>query len=333
MLNPLSFLDRLQSMPLNLAAAGGEEGGEIDMAGEAIGHIKDHWHYVGGFPLISNHIILMLVAGLLMLVVFIPMAKRYRQDKELVPTGKSNFFEAIMLYMRDEVARPVLGHATDTYIPLLWTLFFFILFNNLIGLLPLEPVQHWLYHWLGIPLYPIYGTATANIYVTAGLAVVSFIVIQAAGIKANGFGGYAHHFLGGAPAYMAPIIVPVELMGMVIKPAALAIRLMANMTGGHLLIGILALLSVVALRGLGTVGGGGVTIIVILGSVAIMCLEVFVAFLQAYIFTFLTALFIGLLVVHEEHDEHAEDHDLAVDLDDVAKLDEDSVGSGVHMAG
>ena len=290
-------------------------------------HIQDHWHHLGKVPFISNHIIMMAVAALFMLIVFLPMAKRYRQNKELVPTGRSNFFEAIMLYMRDEVARPVLGHATDVYMPLLWTLFFFILFCNLLGLLPLEPLTG----WTGVA---VYGTATANIYVTGALALVSFGLIQYAGIKANGVGGYLHHFLGGAPWYMAFILVPVEIMGAIIKPVALAIRLMANMTGGHMLLAILTILAVGALEKLGPVGGGGISVIVILGSAAIMILELFVAFLQAYIFTFLTALFIGLLVVHEEHDEsHHGDHYGSVDLDDDAKLGEDSLAAGVHMAG
>ena len=298
-------------------------------ASDPMAHIKDHWHTIGGVPIISNHMIMMLIAAAVMLVVFIPMAKRYRENKELVPTGKSNFFEAIMLYMRDEVIRPVLGHATDVYIPLLWTLFFFILFNNLIGLLPLEPLQA---PWA--PWYPIYGTATANIYVTGALALVAFIVIQIGGIRANGLGGYLHHFLGGAPWYMAPIIVPVEIMGMLIKPSALAIRLMANMTGGHLLLAVLTILAIQAFNGLGAAGGAGISLAVILGSTAIMLLEVFVAFLQAYIFTFLTALFIGLLVVHEEHDEeHHGDHMGSVDLDDDAKLDRDSLQAAAHMAG
>ncbi|MEL7238373.1 MAG: F0F1 ATP synthase subunit A [Planctomycetota bacterium] len=299
---------------------------------------KDHWFEPFGFPLISNHIIMMLVAAAIMLAVFIPMAKRYREDKELVPTGKSNFFEAIMLYLRDEVVKPVLGEATNRYIPLLWTLFFFILFLNLLGLLPLKEIQLELFAAMGLQdtLYPVYGLPTANIYVTAALALVAFVVIQIAGIKANGLGGYLHHYLGGAPLYMAPIIVPVEIMGTFIKPSALAIRLFANMVGGKMLLFILTGLAVTSFDAVGTAGGIGVSIAVIGGSVAISVLKVFVSFLQAYIFMFLTALFIGLLVVHEEHDEHGEheeDHDLAVDLDDAAQLDKASVAAGVHAAG
>jgi F-type H+-transporting ATPase subunit a len=294
-----------------------------------LSHVVDHWHYVGGVPIISNHIIMMLVSAGLMLIVFGRMGQRYLDNKELVPGGRSNFFETIMLYLRDEVAKPTLGHATDQFMPLLWTLFFFILFNNLLGLLPLDVLTAW------IPGGPYYGTSTANIYVTGALAFVSFVVIQVSGIKANGLGGYLHHFLGGAPWYVAPILIPIEIAGAFIKPVALAIRLMANMTGGHLLLAILIGLAAGAFKTLGAGGGAGVSLIVVLGAVAIMCLELFVAFLQAYIFTFLTALFIGLLVVHEEHDEshHGEDHYGAVDLDDVAKLPQGAVEAGAHMAG
>ena len=313
------LLSRLTAMPL--------------AAENPLSHIVDDWHHVGGTPIISNHIIMMIVAALLLLAVFLPMGRRYRENKELVPTGRSNFFEAIMLYMRDEVVKPTLGAATDRFMPLLWTLFFFILFMNLLGLLPLDVLTAW------IPGGPYYGTATANLYVTGALALVSFVVIQVAGIKANGLGGYLHHFLGGAPWYMAPILVPVEIMGAIIKPVALAIRLMANMTGGHLLIAILLGLTVAAYRALGTGGGTGISVVIVLGSVAIMCLELFVAFLQAYIFTFLTALFVGLLVVHEGHDEHGhdehhnEDHYGGVDTEDVRRLPGDAVEAGVHMAG
>lgn len=297
-------------------------------AEDPLSHVVDHWHYFRGMPIISNHIIMMCISAALVLLVFLPMGRRYAANDELIPTGKSNFFEAIMIYLREEVAKPTLGHATNRYMPLLWTMFFFILFTNLLGLLPLDVLTAW------IPGGPYYGTATANIYVTGALAVITFVVIQVSGIRANGLGGYLHHFLGGAPWYVAPILIPIEIAGTFIKPVALAIRLMANMTGGHLLLAILISLAVGALSAMGTAGGTGISVIVILGATAIMCLEIFVAFLQAYIFTFLTALFVGLLVVHEDHDEaHQGDHDGAVDLDDTAKLPAGSVQAGVHMAG
>ncbi|MEM7807172.1 MAG: F0F1 ATP synthase subunit A [Planctomycetota bacterium] len=303
-------------------------------AGDLIDSVKPKYYETFGVKLLNSHILLMLLSAVLMLAIFLPMGRRYAgaaSTEKPVPDGTSNFFEAIMLYLRDDVVRPILGDATNTYIPLLWTFFFFILFNNLIGLLPLEPLQRGLFGALGLDWYPVYGAATANIYVTGALALVAFIVIQYAGIKANGFGEYAKHFLAGAPVYMAPILVPVEIIGMFVKPVALAIRLMANMVGGKMLLLILTGLGVSAFEAMGAVGGTGVSLIVIIGSTAIMLLKVFVAFLQAYIFMFLTALFIGLLVVHDDHEEHDEEH--AHDMDDTAELPEAAVQAGARMAG
>jgi F-type H+-transporting ATPase subunit a len=177
--------------------------------------------------------------------------------------------------------------------------------------------------------------------VTATLAIVSFLVWNFSGIYANGITAWAHHFMGGAPWYMAPIIVPVEIMGMFVKPCALAIRLFANMNAGHILVAVLISFVGMAYAGLGVGGAVGIGIPVIFGTVAIMCLELFVALLQAYIFTFLTALFIAQLVVHEhEHHEgeggqHDEAHEAlgSGDLTDFAELPEGARQMGTHMAG
>jgi F-type H+-transporting ATPase subunit a len=299
-----------------------------------VSHVVDYVHWKGAALAITNHMIMMSVAALLMLAVFIPMSRRYRSG-ELVPTGTRNLFEAILVYVRDDVARPVLAEHTDQFAPFLWTLFFFILFNNLLGLLPLETVTGFaLPHGIG-------GTATANLYVTGSLALISFIVIQVSGIRANGFANYAKHFLAGAPPYMAPILIPVEIVGMIVKPVALMIRLFANMVAGHILLAVLIGFVAQAYASMGATGGVLVGIPAVLGSVAIMCLEVFVAFLQAYLFTFLTALFIGQLVVHEheEHDEHQHaHHDEAhesVGSGDLTnhKLPDAARQAGAHMAG
>ena len=148
------------------------------------------------------------------------------------------------------------------------------------------------------------------------LAVFSFLVWNVAGIREHGLKSWAHHFLGGAPWYMAPIMVPVEIIGMIVKPAALALRLFANMTAGHILIAVL-IGFVSASFAAGAALGAGVTFAVILGATAIMVLELFVACLQAYIFTFLTALFIGQLVVHEEEHDEAEHETLPGDVGDM----------------
>ncbi len=140
-------------------------------------HVVDHARLQtsGGWTLLSNHMIMMTVAAVILLLVFPPTMRRYR-DGELVLSGKkANFLEAMMLFVRDEVAKPVIGQDTHKYIGFLWTLFFFILTCNLLGLLPLDALQSPLYK---TGFYPIYGTATANIAVTAVLAGVRLHLLE-----------------------------------------------------------------------------------------------------------------------------------------------------------
>lgn len=309
------------------------------LAENPLTHVIDHaiWQ-VGGWYLLTNHMVMIALTAVIMLLVFPALTADYRDGKH-VPTGSRNFFEAILLYIRNDVAKPVLGDDADRFMPFLWTLFFFILINNLLGLLPLEPITADISGFLGLP-HAVYGTATANLYVTGALALIAWIVIQFSGIRANGFGTYFKHFLGGAPWYMAPIMVPVEILGVIIKPCALAIRLFANMTAGHLLVAVLLGFTGTA-AALGTGALIGIGIPVVIGTTAIMVLETFVAFLQAYIFTFLTALFISQLVVHEHDDGHAEGghHDEAHesigsgDLTDLERLPAEARAAGAHMAG
>ena len=291
----------------------------------------------GGLWLLSNNVLALLICGVAMLLIFPYITKIYRRGGH-VPTGTRNFFEAMLVYIREEMTRPILGDQTDRFIPFLWTLFFFILFNNLIGLLPLAPITGFALRPLG--LKPFGGTATANIWVTGALAVVAFAFWQFHGIRANGLAKYLKHFTGGAPLYMAPIMVPLEFVGMFIKPFALAIRLFANMIAGHTVLAVLLMFTGMAF-GAGVAIGWGISIVVVLAGVAMMCLEVFVAFLQTYIFVFLTAMFIGQLVVHEhEHKEgegghHDERHDVigSGDLTDGEELPEATRHAGIHMAG
>lgn len=267
-------------------------------------------HTRGGFWLLSNNVLAILISAALMLLIFPAITKSYRRG-EHVPTGTRNLFEAILVYIREEMVRPVLGEDTDRFIPYLWTLFFFILFNNLLGLLPLGPLTAGLFS----------GTATANIWVTGALALISFVVMQVSGIRSNGLIPYLKHFTGGAPLWLAPLMVPLEIMGMLIKPFALAIRLFANMIAGHTVLAVLLMFTGMAF-GAGAVFGWGVSIVVVLASVGMMCLEVFVAFLQTYIFVFLTAMFIGQLMAHDqEHKGHEGE------ISDAARQ------AGVHLAG
>jgi F-type H+-transporting ATPase subunit a len=271
-----------------------------------------------------------------MLIIFPLITRAYRRQ-EHVPTGTRNFFEAILIYVREEIARPVLGEQTDRFVPFLWTLFFFILFNNLMGLLPLDVLTGW---FMGpMHLHPIGGTATANIWVTGALAVIAFVMWQVNGIRANGL-AYLKHFLGGAPIWLAPLMVPLEFIGLLIKPFALAIRLFANMFAGHMVLAVLLMFTATAFAA-GASIGWAVSIVVVLASVAMMCLELFVAFLQTYIFVFLTAMFIAQLVVHEhehkpgEGGEHDESHSKlgTGDLTDFAELPDAPRQAAMHMAG
>jgi F-type H+-transporting ATPase subunit a len=252
-------------------------------------HVVDHPLVINnGWWVLTNHMIMMCISAGLMLLIFPAITRRYRSG-EWVPTGTRNFFEAILIYMRDDVVKPLLGDYTTRYIPYLWTLFFFILFTNLLGLLPLDVITGKV---LGLNHgHGIFGTATSNFWVTATLAVVTFIVTQ----------------VSGAPWYIAPVMIPVEFLGMLIKPFALAVRLAANMTAGHILLAVIIGFVPAAFSALGTGGGVAVGAVSVVSAVAIMVLELFVAFLQAYLFTFLTALFISQMVVHE-HDEHHEEH-------------------------
>lgn len=275
---------------------------------DPLSHVVDHYLFgYHGFWLLSNHIVMLLTAGLLMLLIFPAITKRYR-DGQHVPTGSQNFFEAILLFVRNDIAKPMLGDDTDRFIPFLWTQFFFVLICNVLGLLPFDALQNAIFGTVGWHVEPIFGTATSNFYVTGTLAVIVFAIVQFNGIASNGFDGWLHHFLGGAPWWLAPIMIPVEILGMVIKPFALAVRLAANMTAGHILLAVLAGFVPLAWEKLGAGGGLGVGVVSVVASVAIMLLELFVALLQAYLFTFLTTLFISQLISHD-HDDESHHHE------------------------
>jgi F-type H+-transporting ATPase subunit a len=229
---------------------------------------------------ITKHVVFLWVAALILCVVAIAAARR--NMKNTVPTGFGNLMEVFIEFMRDEVVVPNMGPRGVKYLPYLLTTFFFILIMNLLGLIP-------------------YGaSATGNVSVTAGLAIIAFFMIQAAAIRAQGLGHYLAHLTGGVHWALWPIMVPIEILGLFTKPFALCIRLFANMTGGHIVI--------VSLIGLIFIFKSYVIAIGPLGFVlGISLLELFVAFLQAYIFTMLTSLFMGLGMQagHEEDREHA----------------------------
>jgi len=258
----------------------------------------------GQISVVSNHIIMQIIAVLL-LVLLIPRFVRVKESgdsvNDLTPRGMGNFFESVCAYLRDTVARPILGEHTDRFIPYIWTAFFYVLFVNLLGLLPLEPVTRGLVK----SLYPhahhgIGGSATGNIWVTGSLAACTLAMVVVNGLR---FGGvrYLAHFCPG-PLWLAPLLVPVEIVGLGAKIFALTVRLFANMVAGHVLLAVLMSFISLSYTGLGAGAATGIGIVVVLVSVAFNMLEIFVAFLQAFIFTFLTTLFIGqAVVIHHEH--------------------------------
>ena len=255
----------------------------------------------GKITLLSDQIVMMIVAGLL-LVLLVPALVRRRRGTDavgrLIPAGFANFVEAVCEYLRKEVAQPNLGEHTDRFIKYIWSVFFFILTINLLGLLPVGPVAKLFGAHLG-------GTATGNIFVTATLAILTMVMMVVNGLRLGGK-HYLAHFCPG-PLALAPLLVPVEIIGLGARIFALAIRLFANMIAGHILLAVLLSFILMAGSGLGAGAGLGVAVPVVLGSVAITMLEIFVAFLQAFIFTFLTTLFIGQSVVFH-HDDHGDDH-------------------------
>jgi len=253
--------------------------------------------------LLSDQILMILAAGIL-LSIAVPLLVRRRAGADpigrLVPTGWGNFFEAVCQYLRNEVAAPVLGAHTDRFISYIWSAFFFVLTVNVLGLLPIQSISA-----LG-PLH-LGGTATSNLWVTATLAVLTLVAMVVNGLR---FGGmdYVKHFNPG-PWWLFWLLIPVEIIGLCAKIFALAVRLFANMMAGHILLGVLVGLILTAGTTLGAGAGWGIGVLVVAGAVAISLLEVFVAFLQAFIFSFLTAVFIGMSVnIHQEHADEAGAH-------------------------
>jgi F-type H+-transporting ATPase subunit a len=230
----------------------------------------------------KNVVFLFLAAGLCILT-FVLIGRVYaRMQADEAPSGFANAMEAVILFFRDQVVRANIGHGADQFTPFILSLFFFILYMNLLGLVP-----------FGV-------SPTASLSVTGALAFLSFLWIEVAGFRALGPAGYARTIFyapkGLHPAgqgVMLLIMTPVEAMGKLTKPFALAIRLFANMTAGKILIfallGLVFVFADMATARWGVAGGA------VLMAAAITLLKVFISFLQAFIFAMLTAVFIGLI--------------------------------------
>ncbi|MEO0586453.1 MAG: F0F1 ATP synthase subunit A [Planctomycetota bacterium] len=267
---------------------------------------------------ITNHMMMTAVAAFLLLVsAFAYKAKIEKASArgEIVTGRLAQLFETLLEFIREEVARPNLGKLTDKYVGYLWAVFLFILFANVLGLIPSGPIAAMIASFVGADSYTAYGwsyfggTATGTLALTIPLAITAFIAINWIGYREQGSHYFAHFNPG--PAFMAPLLVPLEVMGLFIKSSVLAMRLFGTMMAGHLVIAVFLSLIGTATAfsaALGGFVGVGFTLI----GFAIMALELFIALLQAFIFTFLTTLFIAQGAVGDhKHDHHEEDHDHA----------------------
>jgi len=271
------------------AHAGGEHEGNLFT--ELLHHTQDspelHLPFLGAIELphlqvfgidvsITKHVVFMLLSAFVLIVALTYAARQNAKRK--VPTGFGNLIEIFIVFIRDEIVLPNMGKAGLKYLSYLLTTFFFILTMNLFGLIP-------------------YGaSATGNVSVTAALAIIAFFMIQISAIREQGIGHYFAHLTGGVHWALWIIMIPIEVLGLFTKPFALCIRLFANMTGGHIVIvALIGLIFVFKTLWVAPVSVGFV--------LAINFLELFVAFLQAYIFTMLTSLFMGLGMVSEHANE------------------------------
>ncbi|MEM1329265.1 MAG: F0F1 ATP synthase subunit A [Planctomycetota bacterium] len=289
--------------------------GLLPAAANPVDHVVNHsFVTVNGWWLWSAQTGTLLLAGLLTIIVGLWLAKHVAtgpesegHDRYITKNPVAHMLEVIAGYLREQVVRPMLHERTDRFMPFLWTLFFFILFNNMLGLVPLLDVALLVNKdWKSAHMAPIGGTATQNLFVTAVLAIFSGIVINYAGVKELGVKGYLHHLTGGAPRALWPLMVLIETIGIIIKPVALALRLFANMTAGHILLAALLGFVGSSIAGLGLLGSP-IALVAALGALAVYFLEIFVGFLQAFIFMFLTTVFISLLSHHGDehgHDDH-----------------------------
>ena len=227
---------------------------------------------------ITKNVASMFLALIVMLLLFVLTGFKSKRNIG-APTGLASFIEPLVLFVRDDIIKPNIGSNYKKYLPYLLTLFFFILINNLLGLLP--------------------GAAnvTGNIAITLVLSFITLIVTNISGNKSY----WSHIFKPpGVPLALMPIMIPIEIVGIFTKPFALMIRLFANISAGHIIILSLISLIFMAQSGLGNAGAFGVAPVSVLFVLFMYLIEVLVAFLQAYIFTLLTSLFIGLATV-EHH--------------------------------
>jgi F-type H+-transporting ATPase subunit a len=318
----------LQSPPVDGAAAGeaahaaGETAAEGFNAGETIiehvansslDHPLIHLPSLFGVDMsVTKHVFMLWLVAAVTFFGITFIVRRYLRQERLVPSGMAGMLEIAVEFVRDTIVQPNVGNKwVMTWAPLLLTLFFFILGANLIGIIPVFDVLSLLNHSvLHLPEESFFAqvlhggtTATGNFNVTAALATIVFVAIIVAGSRAHGFVKHWKNMVPhGLPFPIYFLLIPIEIMGMFVRPFALTMRLAANMTGGH--IAILAILSFVfifaELAGRASVGIGVGALLSLPLAVGISGLELIVILVQAYVFTLLTAVFIGM-AIHAHH--------------------------------
>jgi F-type H+-transporting ATPase subunit a len=247
------------------------------------GYALDHNHIVLAdskkavldLSITKNVAMLLINAGLLLLI-FLGVAKAYKKNQGKAPSGIQSFFEPVIIFVRDEVVKPNIGHRYEKFLPYMLTLFFFILFGSLLGLLPGA------------------GNLTGNIAVTFTLAILTFLITNINGNKA-----YWSHILWtpGVPLPLRLIILPVEIVGIFTKPLSLMVRLFVAITAGHIV--LLSLICLAFIFKSYWVGVGSTAMVLFISLI-----ELLVAGIQAYVFTLFSSLYIGMAIADHDHDDH-----------------------------
>ena len=264
------------------------EPGQPDPAAIVMHHVTNQPFL--GLDWLSHHLVFFLAAAALVLVIVRVAIRSYRAG---IPRGLATPVESLVLFIRDEIAEKSIGHDGRKFTPLLCSFFFFILVAALLGLVPFPILRHGQWGALAV-------TSTGNIAVTAALAAISLVAQQYAGISRNGLWGHLKGLVPpGLPFWLLPVMILIETLGILTKPFTLMVRLFANMLAGHMVITVLLLL-IPMLAGVSTVMGIGIIPVSLVLGLFILLLELLVAFVQAYIFTMLTAIFIGMYA-HPAH--------------------------------
>jgi len=281
------------------------------VSNSSLDHPLIHLPLVFGIDLsVTKHVFMLWIVAIVVACAIIIPIQKYLQKNNPVPSGWMNLLEMIVKFIRDSIVKPNIGSKyTETWAPMILTFFFFILFANGIGLIPIFDLLGVLNRFIfQVPASDnhniinalLHGgvTATGNFNVTAALAVITFFTILIAGTRAHGF---INHWKNLVPPGLAwpvyIILIPIEIIGMFVKPFALTMRLAANMTGGHIaILAILSFMAIFAEMFNSAITGMGVALFSVPLATAISGLEIIVVLVQAYVFTLLSAVFIGMAI-------------------------------------